>query len=1193
MQQRFFISILICFILAGAGMTFAQEGKIRFERINLEHGLIQGHIFDIVEDSLGFMWFCTGGGLAKYDGHSFMNYTHDVLDSASISSDWIVNALLDSDHNMWLATRKGLNKMDLQTGKFVRFFHDPSNLNTPGHNFIRSVMEDRDGDIWISHGAGVDFINTKTNQFSRIALPELKSNRHDTKFVQEKNGRIWLSSHTGLFRIDKQKRSYEYYLLEEDAIWPAVLQSTFELFLHPGGNLWVGSARGIWEYKETENRFRQVRLDPVIDAAQCRVFLLEDTNRLWIGTSDKGLFYFDLKSGKLIRQFTYQAIEQDGINNDNIYSLHKDKWGNIWIGTFNGINRIHPAAEKFPFFQNAPGPDNFANLVLKIYADQKGTVWTNTMSGLFRIKKGHHQGVQAFEIPHIPKGTYTAIGDLENLDGDIWYIKREVGLIAGDPGTDKSRVVETMDFFEGSTLYEMKHFPEFPGIFWITTSNGLCKYNKKTRKAEWFKPSDEDPSLTDNILNLFTRDEKGLFWISGHQGKVYSFNPFQNKFRSYYPENDELANTQIMGIAVNSYGVFIACKNGLYKLNPDDGSRKLYNRLSGMKQDDLHSLQSDIDGNLWTSTLSYLIKMEPRTEVFTAYSILNSIKESVTYASFRSKDGKMFFGGSNGFIAFHPSDIRMDSMPPTPVLTEIRVLNEPHQMGVSPEYLRELHLGYKDKVFTLYYAGLHMTRPRENIYRYKLEGFDKDWQEAGNKRDVTYTNLNPGTYTFYLQAANSDGVWSEEKEMLKIYVGAPYWQTNWFFLLVILVLASLTFVFIDSRKQSRRLAQEKEVAEKSAHYKSLFLANMSHEIRTPMNAILGMSKLMSDTQLDSKQKEYAAIIRESAESLLVIINDILDHSKIESGQYTFQKKPFEIDILVRQLRTIFQYKAEEKGLSFIIETDPEIPARLMGDPIRLNQILINLISNALKFTESGSIILRIIKNQIVNNRCFIHFVVEDTGKGIPEEKLDKIFESFAQIAGPLDDNTTGTGLGLAIARQLAEQQGGNINVISVLGQGTIFTVQLSFEIAANEKVTDSILPVADSFNGKLNVLLVEDTLFNQFLAIEVLKKGIPDIEIDVADNGRVALEKVQQHQYDLILMDVKMPVMDGYQATKLIRQLPEADKRNIPILGLTANAIQEQLDQCISSGMNDVITKPLDGEELISKIYNLIKPATT
>ncbi len=1193
MHFKAIIFILICVSALNFVPAFGQEGKVRFERINLEHGLIQGHIFDIVEDSFGFIWFCTGGGLARYDGHTFKNYTHEMFDSSSISSDWITSGIIDKNHKMWLGTRQGLNEMDLKSGKFIRYKNIPSDPSSLGHNMIRSVFEDSDGDILVSHPAGVDIINPNSKKLQSIFIAGLQSNRYDTKFFQEKSGRIWLSSSSGLYLIDKKSRKYQHYLLESDAIWPAIMQTTFEFIELPDGRLWIGTARGIYEYQEHKNQFKSIKLNPFLDQTEVRVFMIDKDQKLWIGTIDEGLYCYDLLTNKIIRQFKYKATEPDGISNNYIYSLEQDKWGNIWIGTFNGINKIHPAAEKFPFYQNADGLDNFFNFVLKLYEDKQGNVWTNTMSGIFRLNKGNGPGVQAFKPPIVPHDDYTSVGDFQEYEGEIWFIAKEHGLVRGNPETRNCQVVQNRNYFNNANLHQIYMVSEFPDVFWITTNKGLCKYYLKTKKSEWFLPSAFQKNLADDIVNLITSDHNRLFWISGHEGKIYSFDPHKNEFKTFLPKKDEIANTQIMGIAANQYGVFIGNKQGLYRVNPEKAEWKFYNRSSGMKQDDVHALQSDKSDNLWLTSLNYLIKFDPRTEKFISYNILGSIKESATYSTYQSEKGKLYFGGSNGFIAFYPFDIKMDSLSPKPVLTDIKVLNEPYQTDLSPEYLTELKLGYKDKVFTLNYAGLHMTRPQDNIYRYKLEGFDKDWQEAGNKRDVTYTNLNPGIYTFYLQSANGDGVWSKETEMLKVIVGAPYWQTNWFYLLVLLVFSSLAFVFIDSRKQSRRLAQEKEVAEKSAHYKSLFLANMSHEIRTPMNAILGMSKLMFDTQLDEKQKEYAAIIRESAENLLVIINDILDHSKIESGKYTFQKKPFEMDILVRQLRTIFQYKAEEKGLEFIIETDPAIPSRLKGDPIRLNQILINLISNAIKFTESGRIVLRIIPAQIQHDKCFLKFIVEDTGKGIPEEKLDKIFESFAQVKGPLDDTISGTGLGLAIARQLVEQQGGNINVISVPGQGTIFTVQLNFEIATAEKEPVAALPETDFLFGNLNVLLVEDTLFNQFLAIEVLKKSIPEIRIDVADNGRVALEKVQQQGYDLILMDVKMPVMDGYEATKHIRQLADPDKRNIPILGLTANAIQEQLDQCIASGMNDVITKPLDGEELISKIFSLIKPANT
>jgi signal transduction histidine kinase/CheY-like chemotaxis protein/streptogramin lyase len=1187
--RRIYLYGFILYFLSTATGLLAQEGKIRFERVNLEDGLIQGHIFDIEQDSLGFIWFATGGGLTRYDGYSFKSYFYDKLDSLTITSDWIFSIARQGNDYLWVSGN-GVSRLNLKTGKSERFQYNKQNKRGLGDNRVYDIYTDKNNDVWISHGKGVDRFREFDKTFEHITIENYKLDRHSSKIFESSDGTLWLTSGSGIYAIDKVNLTYKHYLFPETNDWPLAIQVTFSCIELPDGTLWIGTDNGIWMYNPSKDKFEQVKELLELKGTAIRTFLLDrDQETLWIGTSSVGLIRYSLKNQQVLHRYTYDPTELSGINNNNIYTLFQDRWHNIWVGTFNGINFFNYSSKKFPFYQNESGIDNFANYSLKVFQDSKGRIVSNTMEGLFVIEPGQLKGRRIFHENLIPPGRFSPVGSMCEYQGKLWMLLRGVGLIRGDLDSGKSEVIRGMDFFDQSTLFALKYYPRYKDYFWITTSNGLVKYHIASKTAQWFTFNYLPEGLNKSSVSMTDIDNEGKLWMTGLEGHVICFDPVTEAYRSY--SVTEESGVQFRGIGITSAGIFVASNAGLFQImvQGNDYVIKLYDKYSGLRQTDLSALEVGNHEEVWISALNYIIEFQPNTGQFSHYSIAHHLKETTTFANYKTPSGRLLFGGTNGLISFDPLLVQRDSTPPVPVIIDIKVLNESIQSKLNPEFLKDLYLTYRDKVFSISYAGLQLIHSKENVYRYKLEGFDKDWQYVGIKRDVTYTNLNPGKYIFKLQAANADGVWSDEEVELAIFISPPYWQTTWFYALICILSLGIIYAFVDNRNRNRRLAQEKQIAEQSARYKSMFLANMSHEIRTPMNAILGMSKLMFDTALSDKQLQYAKAIRESAENLLVIINDILDHSKIESGKYTFVNRPFDTNLIINQIDTLFRSKAEEKGIVFSIEIDPQIPATLIGDPIRLNQILINLVSNAVKFTHKGfiKVIVKRDNTYETGEKIGLIFEVIDSGTGIPDDAHDHIFESFQQADNNELPGNMGTGLGLAIVKQLVNQQGGTIQFTSKVDQGSHFTIKIPFVVNnLQDQVVTDILP---SFPNeiKFQILLVEDTLFNQLLAVEVIKKYFPNAIIDVADNGAIAVEKAASKSYDIILMDVKMPVMDGYEATRQIRLLRQY--AFVPILGLTANAIPEQLIKCKEVGMDDVITKPIDGQDLAVKLVHFIK----
>lgn len=395
---------------------------------------------------------------------------------------------------------------------------------------------------------------------------------------------------------------------------------------------------------------------------------------------------------------------------------------------------------------------------------------------------------------------------------------------------------------------------------------------------------------------------------------------------------------------------------------------------------------------------------------------------------------------------------------------------------------------------------------------------------------------------------------------------------------------------ITSLKRTQELKRAKELAEQSEKLKAQFLANMSHEVRTPMNAVFGMTNLLLQTSLDASQREYVEFIKDSSEHLLVLVNDILDFSKIDAGKLEITEENFDLHDLINNLVTTLRFKVMQRDVTLNLDIG-DVPEVLRGDEVRLNQVLLNLLSNAVKFTEEGEIMLsaRVLeKNEAAVK---VSFQVRDTGIGIPKDKLEAVFGSFTQVMHGGHRKYQGTGLGLAITRRLVELMGGKITVESQVGKGTVFKVLLSFKHASG----DVPRPATQAFSkdgsayGAKKVLVVEDNKINQIVARETILKWAPAMEIDGAMNGKEALEKVKEHDYDLIVMDIQMPIMDGYEATRLIRQLPEP-KGRVPIVAMTAFASPSDAQKALSYGMTDYISKPFDPKDLFRKLTKIFGP---
>jgi signal transduction histidine kinase/DNA-binding response OmpR family regulator len=434
---------------------------------------------------------------------------------------------------------------------------------------------------------------------------------------------------------------------------------------------------------------------------------------------------------------------------------------------------------------------------------------------------------------------------------------------------------------------------------------------------------------------------------------------------------------------------------------------------------------------------------------------------------------------------------------------------------------------------------------------------------------------------------SGDRIAEDQRELIRLH-----WLASGLMGGLALCGATLSLLLIGRNRMLRRAHEKLQVAKTSAQaalqVKTDFLAMMSHELRTPLNGIIGFADLLIETDLNDQQKHYAKLVRDSGRSLLVIVNDVLDFSKIEAGRLTLKIKPLDVCHLAESCCRLMEHVAAEKGLALSCELAPGLPAWVVGDKQRLRQILLNLLNNAVKFTEKGSITLVVAKTAEGGpNR--IRFAVEDTGIGIPEDKHGLLFERFAQLDSSKTRAFGGTGLGLAISKRLVEMMGGRIGMTSTPGAGSTFWFELPLpETAAPARVGErSPVPITERQSRPARILLAEDLKANQILVTAILKRA--GYQVDVAETGEAAVEAVQRQNYDLVLMDVQMPAMDGLEATRLIRALA-GTVANIPIVALTASVLEQDVEACRAAGMDDFVAKPVDRDALLAAVERWARP---
>jgi len=1210
---------------------------IHFSRLTSGGEMLNSWVRAITQDKQGFIWLASDTGLYRYDGYVFKQYRHDPDDPDTVGSDEIKTVFADREGFLWIGTiSRGVDRFDPTRAVFEHFRHDSRNGGSLSSDIIQAINQDSRGTLWFATSGGLDRLDPSANSFVHYRHdPRAQDSLSDSRVLQtyeDRHGGFWVGTEQGLNKLDRATGRAIRYL--HDPANPHSLggNRVGDITEDRFGTIWTAAGNGLSALDVRRGKFTRYsyhQSEPNRDDVAGITSLLEDADGvLWLGTVRDGLLRLD-RDREEFRRYSGDPANHGGLPDNGVGVIYEDREGVVWVGTKSGVSRFLRRASAFVNYRAGPGRGQVLrdNLIWSVQADSTGSLWVGTETALHRLdRKTGRVRIYRHDANNRNSLSHNTVSTIrEDRSGELWFGTYGGGLNRYDSATERFTAYRSDPSKPGALSSDLVYclLIDREGTLWVGTQfGGLNRYDRAANRFRSYRnqPDDAHSLSHDNVTTLF-EDRAGALWVGTLNGLNRLDRESMQFTRCRFDSRSTrgLSQIRIRSIWEDGDGaLWVGTAEGLYRREPSGSSFTEFTFSGEPLNRHIGAILEDRTGDLWLATKTGLLRVSPRTGHFRNYSELDGLAGSYygmfgSEAACQTPDGEMVFGSTNGLSVFNPDRLSTNPYVPPVVLTNFMLFNKPVRPGQDSPLQRpiwatqSLTLTHTQSIFTLEFAALSYAAPQHNRYRYRLEGLDGRWNEVDStRRFATYTSLPAGNYVFHVQGSNNDRLWNEAGVRLAISVLPPWWGTWWFRVSAGMCLAALIVGWhryrviglrsaakelefqVASRTQELQAANHsaevaREAAEAANQAKSAFLANISHELRTPLNAILGFSNLLRECGVSREQSEHVNIINRSGEHLLTLIDDVLDLAKIEAGKQSLTLAPCDLVSLVGDVAEMIRVRAHGKNLELVWAHSPDYPRYIRTDAPKLRQVLINLLGNAVKFTDVGSVTLRSSATSSGDGRFRLRFEVEDTGQGIPEEDQVRIFEPFVQASQ--HGAQKGTGLGLAITRRFVEIMGGVIGLESAPGRGSRFRVEIPAEAAEEWEVpavqgTYEQCPVLEEGQPECRVLVVDDNPENAEVLQQML--GHAGFQVRVARNGALGIEQFQQWRPHFIWMDVRMPVMNGMEATRRIRELDGG--REVKIAAMTASAFKSERNAVMAAGMDDFIRKPYRWNEVFGCI---------